>query len=214
MVRITRGIAPGTSISRAQISGTVSRPSRRAATAGNSASRSPVVVKRQLTIASARSSLRSSSSRINSSVAPTIASASLASACTAPRTAKRRSSLIAMTSRFRIFPEPADLNLLEPPRAPRRQRSQLDRAEADAAQRHHLVVDRLGHAAHLAVAPLAQDDLDLALAEAPHPRRRRHPVLQLETLGQPLEIPVRGRPPQLRPVGLLDFVARVGEPVR
>src|SRR6185295_14745162 len=207
MVRITRGIAPGTSISRAQISGTVSRPSRRAATAGNSASRSPVVVKRQLTIASARSSLRSSSSRINSSVAPTIASASLASACTAPRTAKRRSSLIAMTSRFRIFPEPADLNLLEPPRAPRRQRSQLDRAEADAAQRHHLVVDRLGHAAHLAVAPLAQD-------EAPHPRRRRHPVLQLETLGQPLEIPVRGRPPQLRPVGLLDFVARVGEPVR
>src|SRR3954447_9769336 len=63
----------------------------RAATAGNSASRSSVVVNRQLTSASGASSLRSSSSRISSAVASTIASAPLASACTAPRTAKSRS---------------------------------------------------------------------------------------------------------------------------
>src|SRR5215218_3948431 len=91
MTRITRSIEPGTGISRQQSSGTASSPMLRAATAGNSASRSSVVVNRQLTSASDARSLRSSSSRISSDVAATIAPASLAPACTAPRTAKSRS---------------------------------------------------------------------------------------------------------------------------
>ncbi len=87
MTRITRGIDPGTAISRQQSSGTEERPALRAATAGNSASRSSVVVNRQLTRSAASSSLRAISSLISSSVAPRIALASLASAWTAPRTA-------------------------------------------------------------------------------------------------------------------------------
>ena len=46
-----------------------------------------MVVKRQLTIASASSEFRSISVRINSSVAARIASRVFASACTAPRSA-------------------------------------------------------------------------------------------------------------------------------
>jgi hypothetical protein len=48
-VRITRGSEPGTGTSRAHISGTRFKPMLRAATAGNSASRSSVTVKMQLT---------------------------------------------------------------------------------------------------------------------------------------------------------------------
>ena len=46
---MTRGSEPGTGISRAHSSGTRSKPEARAATAGNSASRSSVSVKMQLT---------------------------------------------------------------------------------------------------------------------------------------------------------------------
>ena len=84
---MTRGSEPGTGISRAHSSGTRLRPIRRAATAGNSASRSWVRVKMQLTRASGSSRLRASISPISSSVACRIASASLASTVVAPRTA-------------------------------------------------------------------------------------------------------------------------------
>ncbi len=49
-----------------------------------------MVVNKQLTIASGSSPFRPISSRISSSVAARIAPAPFASACTAPRTAKRR----------------------------------------------------------------------------------------------------------------------------
>src|SRR3954447_20201439 len=84
---MTRGSAPGTSISRAQSSGTAPRPRRLAASAGKAAFRSSVQVKRQLTRSSGRSELRSSSSRTSSSVAPRIASASFSSTVIAPLSA-------------------------------------------------------------------------------------------------------------------------------
>src|SRR5436305_14778204 len=91
---ITRGIDPGTGTSRAHSRGTRLSPSRRAATAGNSASRSCVSVKMQLTIASATRLLRSISARMSSSVAARIASASLHRTLLAPRSAKRRKGLL------------------------------------------------------------------------------------------------------------------------
>ena len=144
-----------------------------AATAGNSASRSSVVVKRQLTIASGSSSLRSISSRISSSVAPRIASASLASAWTAPRTAKSRcgSSELDRSSARHLSRAGAISARAQARACPSRERRpSAQRAEADPPQRHDPVADRLDHPPHLAVAALAQDDLDLALAEPRAPR--------------------------------------------
>src|SRR5438094_541652 len=88
--RITRGSEPGTGISRAHSSGTRLRPRRRAATAGNSALRSSVSVKMQLTTLSTSSAFRFMISRMSHSVAPTIASASLRSTVVAPRRAWSR----------------------------------------------------------------------------------------------------------------------------
>jgi hypothetical protein len=87
---MTIGSAPGTGTSRAQSSGTRSKPSLRAATAGNSASRSFVSVKMQLTTSGGPMSLRSMISRMSDSVAARMASASLRSTVVAPRRAKRR----------------------------------------------------------------------------------------------------------------------------
>src|SRR4051812_969478 len=92
---MTRGSDPGTGISRAQSSGTLSKPSRRAATAGNSALRSSVRVKMQLTTVSGPMSLRFMISRMSHSVAPTIASASLRSTVVAPRRAWSRAIALA-----------------------------------------------------------------------------------------------------------------------
>src|SRR3954468_23903868 len=88
--RMTRGTAPGTSISWAQSSGTRSKPSLRAAVAGNAASRSGVTVNRQLTTVSACSALRAMISCMSSSVAARMSPASLRSTVVAPRRAKRR----------------------------------------------------------------------------------------------------------------------------
>src|SRR3954447_6768677 len=93
--RMTRGSDPGTGISRAQSSGTLSKPRRRAATAGNSALRSSVRVKMQLTTVSGPRSLRFMISRMSHSVAPTIASASLRSTVVAPRRAWSRAIALA-----------------------------------------------------------------------------------------------------------------------
>ena len=84
---MTRGSEPGTSISRVQISGTRSKPRRRAASAGNSALRSSVVVKMQLTNWSIASSLRSISAAISSSVAERMAVALFSGTLVAPRSA-------------------------------------------------------------------------------------------------------------------------------
>src|SRR3954447_13318594 len=87
---MTIGSDPGTGTSRAHSSGTRSKPSLRAATAGNSASRSFVSVKMQLTTSAGPNPLRCMISRISASVASRIASASLRSTVVAPRRANRR----------------------------------------------------------------------------------------------------------------------------
>ena len=88
--RITNGIEPGTPISWAHISGTLLRPMRRAATAGNSASRSGVIVNRHDTRSPVSSPLRPSSSCISASVASRIASGVLSGTLLAPRSAISR----------------------------------------------------------------------------------------------------------------------------
>src|SRR5919108_2685255 len=88
--RMTLAIAPGTAISWAHISGTRLSPMRRAATAGNSASRSGVSVKMQLTRSPVSSPLRPISSCISVSVAARIASGSFAATVFAPRNPTKR----------------------------------------------------------------------------------------------------------------------------
>src|SRR5215210_3354490 len=92
MSLMTRGIAPGTASSRAHRRGTESSPRRRAATAGNSASRSSVVVKMQLTMSSGLSELRSITVRTSSSVASRIASARFSGTVIAPLRARSRTA--------------------------------------------------------------------------------------------------------------------------
>src|SRR5918997_4440036 len=88
--RMTRGSAPGTGTSRAHSSGTAEKPMLRAATAGNSALRSSVSVKMQLTTSLGCRSLSLRISRSSPSVAPRTAWASLRSTDEAPRRAKSR----------------------------------------------------------------------------------------------------------------------------
>ncbi len=75
--------------------------------------------------------------------------------------------------------------------------AELERAEPDPLQGDDLVADGLRHPPHLAVAPLAEDDLDLALAAALDPGRGGDPVVELHALREPPQVGLRGRPPQL-----------------
>src|SRR5262249_4927170 len=155
------------------------------------------------------SSFRLISSCISSSVASTIASASLLEACVAPRAAQSRSSsLIA-----RIFPEALDLVAGEPACAPLRQIAELERADPDSGQRLHLVPEGLRHSAELSLAPLADRDHQVALALPLDSSRRRQPLLELAAGAQPLPPPVGGRPGEPHPVGLRYLVARMGEAI-
>src|SRR3954453_19526826 len=118
----------------------------RAATAGNSASRSLVSVKMQLTASSGRRALRSRISRISDSVAPRMASASLASTVVAPRRAYRRMGAH-HASRCR---QRACLPRRELPRLALGQPAELQRPERDAPKGQHAVADGLAHALDLA----------------------------------------------------------------
>ena len=80
-------MAPGTAISRAHKSGTSFQPSRRAACAGKSASRSGVAVKRALTTRSGLIRLTRTSSVRSRAVAVTMLSASFLGTVIAPLTA-------------------------------------------------------------------------------------------------------------------------------
>src|ERR1044071_1311949 len=162
--RMTRGSAPGTGISREHSSGTRLSPMRRAATAGNSASRSGVSVKMQLTIESPSRRLRSSSSCMSSSVAWRIGSDSLASTVVAPRRAIKRicGTLAAGAPQF------LDLRRREPPVLALLELPQPQWPEAHALERDHRMPDRLEHSPHLALAPLVDGDLDPVGAEPLH----------------------------------------------
>src|SRR5665811_940106 len=166
---------------------------------------------RDRTICASVSALRSNSSRISSSVPARIASARLASIWVAPRRANSRCWDDSLTPG--IFPEAGDLVVAEPAGPARSQLAQLQRAEPDAAQLANLVADRLDHAPHLVIAPLADDQLDLGTAQAPRLGRRGRPVLELHTAGQGLELASIGRFGQAGAVGLGHLVARVGQAV-
>ena len=82
---MTRGIDPGTGISREQIIGTCVQPATRAARAGKSASRSCVTVKIAHTMSSGPISFRRSISWQSSTTASSMAGTVLAATCVAPR---------------------------------------------------------------------------------------------------------------------------------
>src|SRR3954453_3777870 len=140
---MTRGSEPGTGISQAQSSGTALKPMLRAATAGNSASRSSVSVKMQLTTSSGSRSLRFMISRRSHSVAPRMASGSLRSTVVAPRRACSRIAASCLTQLLHLLDgEPAMGSGLQP--------AERQRAERDALEADHVVADRLAHPPDLA----------------------------------------------------------------
>src|SRR5215217_8702308 len=178
---MTRSSAPGTGISRAHSSGTRLSPIRRAATAGNSASRSCVSVKMQDTRSSAPSPLRSRIACISSSVAVRIASPSLSVTVVAPRSAIIRMGGALSTSGLA---EPLHLDAREPAMGALLEPAQPQRAEGDALEVDHRVPHRLEHAAHLALAALVDRDLHLVRRDPAGPRRPRAAVVELHALAQ------------------------------
>ena len=140
-----RGSEPGTGTSRAHSSGTCEKPMLRAATAGNSASRSSVSVKMQLTTSEGCRSLSLRISRSSHSVAPRIAWASLRSTDEAPRRAKSRMSGDPM--RPVGLAQPLDLGGLQAPVRALGQVVEAQRAEADALERADAMADGLAHRA-------------------------------------------------------------------
>src|SRR5215207_6408762 len=160
MSRSTRGSACGTSISVVHVCLTSTMPSSRAASAGNSDTRSGVAVNRMLITSSWPRSLRSSTALTSSRVASSTCSRSSASTCVAPRmarTAMYHSSFVygvriaGACSSLRKGP-PAPHPLASSRRAPAGGPSEtdelLERAElllgqlADRARAHALQLDR------------------------------------------------------------------------
>src|SRR3954453_23337245 len=171
---MTRGSELGTGISRAQSSGTALKPTLRAATAGNSASRSSVSVKMQLTQSCGSRSLRFMISRRSHSVAPRIASASFWSTVVAPRRAWSRIAASSLTTQALHLGggQPAVSAGLEP--------LELQRAERDPREFDPPVADGVPHAADLAFAALAQRDLEHARLRLHHLGGQRLTVVELD----------------------------------
>jgi hypothetical protein len=111
-------------------------------------------------------------------------------------------------------PQSLHLGVLEPPAAPALEPAQAERPERHALQLHDPVPDRLAHAPHLTLAPLAQGDLDHAGSDLTYPRRRGWAVVEHHPLAQRLERLGRQPPgPHRGAVDLLDAVARMGQQV-
>src|SRR3954447_10872851 len=205
--RMTRGSAPGTGISRAHSSGTAERPMLRAATAGNSASRSGVRVKMQLTRSCADSPLRARISRISSSVAPIIASAVFSATVLAPRRAISRMA--------RGFKQPLALGRRQAAVLAGLQAAEAQRPESDPLERLDGVADRVAHAAHLALAALADGQLEPVAGEPADVRGGGRPVLELDALAQrPERRLANRRAPDAGAVGPRDLERRMREAVR
>src|SRR4051812_31562853 len=193
-IRITRGSAPGTGISLAHSSGTALNPMLRAATAGNSASRSSVSVKMQLTTLEASSSLRLRISRSSHSVAPRIAWGSFWSTVVAPRRACSRMGAASYGGlrrpRLRLPPRHSqrlDLRLGQAAIGTGLEAAEAQRPERDALERGHRMADRLAHPAHLALAPLAQRQLEHSGPWLAHLSRARPPVVEFDPLAQGMQ---------------------------
>src|SRR5215203_4167374 len=206
---MTRGSAPRTGTSRAHSSGTALSPILRAATAGNSASRSSVSVKMQETRSSAARWLRPRISRISSSVAPRMASASFSVIEVAPRRAYRR-----IGGGIQSAAQPLDLRGGELAVPAGRQAAEPERAEGHPLERLDAVPDRLAHPPHLALATLVDGDLELARGDATDLRRRGAAVVELDALAELAQRRlVHRRAADDGAVGLGHLERRVGEAV-
>ena len=202
----------GTSISRAQSSGTRSKPMRRAASAGNSALRSFVAVKMQLTNCSDLELVALHQLAHQLLVAARIASALLRSTLVAPRSANSRMRGDCVRAPRRAA---AHLGVAQ---APVRARARARRARAGRSatrcEREHRVPDRLAHPPHLALAALAdRSSISCAPTGAParapsaRPRARR-PSRRRRSAA------VADRPAaDARAVGLRHLVARMRQQV-
>ncbi len=204
---------PGTSISRLQRSGTWSNPSARAATAGNSASRSSVqcedAADEALGLEPVPTHQLAHRARGRAEDRFGVVALGLGRAPRLPRGAQFVAHRAAHPSRA-ARPRARRAFAPRPPAAGRARASRTR-----PRQRDDLVADRLRHPPDLAVAPLADRDLDPALSARARPAPARRPVLELDA---PRRSRSRSRPrsaaAQPHPVGPLDAVARMGEPVR
>src|ERR1044072_6098411 len=179
--RMTRGIEPGTGTSRAHSSGTCEKPMLRAATAGNSASRSSVSVKMQLTTSEGCKSLRLRISRSSHSVAPRIAPASLRSTDEAPRKAKSRMDETLLNAGLA---QPFDLRRSQASMRALGQVVEAQRPEPHAFERPDAMADALAHALDLVVAAFADRDLEDAGTDLTHLRGQRPAVVEVDALAQ------------------------------
>src|SRR3954451_14500876 len=207
--RMTCGSAPGTGISRAHSSGTDERPISRAATAGNSASRSGVKVKMQLTRSSVRSALRDRISRISASVAVRIASAVFSVTVLAPRSA---TSFIGLHSTKRA--QALNLRRRQLAVLAHRQAADAQRAERGPLELEDRVPDGLEHALDLPLAPLVDRELDHTGTDLADLRGGGQAVVEQDALAQRLH---RGlvdrRVGDPRAVGARHLEGGVGEAV-
>src|SRR5829696_2559624 len=213
---MTRSSAPGTGISRAHSSGTRLSPIRRAATAGYSASRSSVSVKMQLTRSSADSPLRLSSSRMRSSVASRIASASLSCTVVAPRSAisriEREVVSAPLAARAAGAAQALDLGRGQAAVLARLQALESKRAEGHPFERGDGVADGVEHPPHLTLAPLVDRDLDQVGGQPLDLGGRRPAVVELHARAQRLKrVAADRRAADLRPVDPRHLEARVRE---
>ena len=144
-----------------------------------------MTVKMQLTTAPVSRSLRPMSSCISSSVAPRMSLASLRSAVVAPRRAKRRIGGRHHRTRLAAARSPSTSAGVRRRAAPGGRSPSAQRAEGDAPQLDHRMADGLAHPADLALAPLAQDELERARPEPADARGRGPPVVELDALPQP-----------------------------
>ena len=161
---------PGTGISRAHSSGTALRPIRGRRRRGTRRRGPSVSVKMQLTRSSAASSLRASISRISSSVASRIASASFsvdrggaAERDEPHRRAALQSARAAARPRRRVSRRCSPGSSSPSRSGPKR----------DALERAHAVADRLAHPPHLALAALVDRELEPVRRRAGAPARAR-----------------------------------------
>src|SRR3954452_3702314 len=188
IIRTTRGIEEPISSSRAQIRGTSSKPSWRAAYAGNSECRSEVAVKMMLMKSSTASELASSTSRTISATRSSMCSRSSDSSWVAPRTALTDTRLSLQTGRVEQL---ADFGVGQLAQPTRFQLTETHRPDAGPGQSTHRVPDLVEQPSHDAVASLVDDQLDdrATAVGVAHPRLADldRTVLQHDTVQQLLD---------------------------
>ncbi len=149
---------------------------------GNSASRSSVTVKMQLTTCSGASRCCAAIACISSLVASRISAASLRSTLVAPRRANSRmGGDCVRASRARRRSTSSSRRRRCAPAASAPSVSGPKRTRTSDSDR---MPDGLAHPAHLAVASLVDRQLDLLGCQAAHARGRRGAVLELDALAQ------------------------------